>query len=128
MESTRAGFQGHEAIWVCGKPRFLRETLAHVLSQKFSARHVREMVEMEPPISTLPQAPAWLIWLLNGSQELGDALEKIPTQNAWLNLMFVQGDGQVLIRRADGSEMRRMDLGLHELCAILKNTMEGGMR
>jgi hypothetical protein len=119
MEIARPFLSNRQAIWVCGRPRFLRETLAHVLKEKLGARTVIDVPEQEPPVLTLPEQPGWLIWFLNGNNKISSASAKFAAQPPHLNLLLIQGNGDILIRRADRSETRRADIALQELCDLL---------
>lgn len=124
MESPRPHYPKYETIWLCGRPRFLRETLCQILQKQFSRVHVRDIFDLEPPALTLPENSCWLIWFLNGKYEIAVALEKIVSQPTLLNLLLIQSDGHAFVRWADQVEMHRHDISLEELTAILKTPLD----
>lgn len=113
-----------EPIWLCGKPRFLRETMAQVLNETFGRGTVRQVTDIEPPAMVLPKRACWVIWFLNNTYELGTALEKIVISNPPLNFVLIESDGHALVQRSDQVEVERADISLSELIAILKTTLD----
>lgn len=103
-----------ETIWLCGKPRFLRELLGYVLKETVGTTRVHQVADIEPPRLTLPEYADWLIWFLNAKHEIATALEKVSgAQN--LNLLLIQRNGDTLVRWADGTESQYLDISLPEL-------------
>lgn len=113
-----------ELIWLCGRPRFLRETLAQVLKEAFRAIQVHEVLEVEPPTLNLPQDACWMIWFLNGNWDISAALEKIVAPPTQLNLLLIQSDGRAFVRWADQKELDKPDISLQELVNIVKTTLD----
>lgn len=113
-----------ELIWLCGRPRFLRETLAQVLNDAFHAIQVHEVSEVEPPTMKLPQDACWMIWFLNGKWDINGALEKIAAPPARLNLLLIQSDGRAFVRWANRQELHKPDISLQELVHIVKTTLD----
>lgn len=123
MENAHPTYSPKEAIWLCGRPRFLRETLGLVLKETFSTVAIHEILELEPPSLPLPENACWLIWFLNGQVEIRTALEKIAVAPAQLNLLLIQSDGHALVRRVNQAEEDRIDISLNELTFILKSSL-----
>lgn len=113
-----------ELIWLCGRPRFLRETLGQVLQEAFRVLPVRQIPELEPPLLKLPHDACWVIWFLNGTWNLNTALEKIVTPPARLNFLLISSDGRAFVRWADKKELYRPDISLQELVTIIKTTLD----
>jgi hypothetical protein len=124
MEEARMTALVEEPIWLCGKPRFLRETMAQVLSETFGRGTVREIMDIEPPTMVLPKSACWVIWFLNGTHDLGTALEKIVISNPPLNFVLIESDGHAVVQRSDQVEVERADISLSELITILKTTLD----
>lgn len=109
-----------QLIWLYGKPRFLRESLAHVLQETLGTVSVRELPAMEPPTLGIPEHLHWFIWFLGSSGHASTALQEFATLTARLNLVLIENNGNTLVRRANGTEMRLLDISLRELVSILQ--------
>lgn len=119
MSTARKEFTS-ETLWLCGKPRFMRETLGHVLKERFGAASVLEVHDAEPPQLEMPAQLCWLVWFLNDKYEIVAAAEKIQLAPAQLNLLLIQSDGHALVRWANGIQAHRRDVSLEELVSILQ--------
>jgi len=124
MEQSGKNALVDEPIWLYGKPRFLRETMAQVLSDTFGKGTVHEVMDGEPPAMVLPKQACWVIWFLNGTYELGTALEKILISNPPLNFVLIESDGHALVQHSSQMQLQRADISLSELMSILKTTLD----
>lgn len=111
-------------IWLYGKARFMRETMAQVLTETFGANLVCEVSEGEPTLLTLPKHACWVIWLLNGIYESGAASTRIMAPESPLNFVFIESDGRALVHRTNRGRLERPDISLAELISILKTTLD----
>ena len=109
-----------EFIWLCGKPRFLRESLSGVLQNTFGTGRVREQPHLEPPQLWIPESLPWLIWFLNNKHPISSALDEFVASHSHPGLVLIENDGCAFVRRADGTELQRTDISLQELIKILK--------
>jgi len=123
METARDETVQDAAIWVCGKPRFLREALAQVLRETFGAGSVRQVTDLEPPALVLPPRAAWMIWFLNGKNDVASAMEKLVTPGVLPNILLIQSDGHAFVRRADSARDHGLDVSLGELLNMLRGTL-----
>lgn len=112
---AETAYQEQETVWLCGKPRFLRELLGYVLKQTLGTVEVRDVLESEPPRLALPEYARWLIWFLNSKNEVAAALEKLELPSIKLNLLLIEKNGDTLVRWADGTEAQYVDISLREL-------------
>lgn len=119
-----AQVDSRELIWLCGRPRFLRETLAQLLQETFRTIPMHQVADLEPPTLKLPPDACWLIWFLNGTWTIPAALEKIVMPPARLNLLLIQSDGRTLVRWANQQELTRSDISLPDLVRIIKTTLD----
>jgi hypothetical protein len=125
MDKARRLPSEDETIWLCGRPRFLRETLGHVLKESFGTLAVRDIHDLEPPMLALPEHACWLVWFLNGKFEIKTALDKVVASPKQLNLLLIQSDGHAFVRWADQLESDRFDISLNELTGILQASLNG---
>lgn len=105
-------------IWVCGKPRFLLESLCHVL-QETVRTYQCELPGTEPPELNVGEQVQWLIWFPGSHYPLSGALNEFTSSNE-LNVVLIEQNGNTLVHRADGTETRQLDISLNDLVRILQ--------
>jgi hypothetical protein len=112
-------------VWICGKPRFIRDAMAKVLAQEFENLPARTIPNLEPPELRLTHNVSWLIWFLNNHANAGQALEKLPSEPYVTNVLMIQGDGHALVRRADQDTQSQNDISLNQVLELVKPAASG---
>jgi hypothetical protein len=108
------------SIWVCGRPRFLRELLVQVLIEKLGTEQVTDAHELEPPALAVPADARWLVWFVNGGNDLFPEITIREVERC--NLVLIWSDGRAAVRTAGGRNLRHRDLSLVDLEYLLSST------
>jgi hypothetical protein len=111
-------------LWLCGKPKFIREALENVLAHELEGVNLQSITDQEPPDLHLTSNVLWLVWFMNGTSHDSADLVRAARSTGVPNVLVIQNNGNAWVFRSDHSTQSQRNVSLMQVLDLLKQDFQ----